>query len=587
MISYEITLSDPHAHLINVKMHLDSPTSQGEKVFMPAWCPGSYTLRDFAKHIVRIKAYGFGDPNHKVPIAKIDSHTYECDPFQGKLTIEYEVFAWDRSVRGCHFDQTHCFINGSALFLCPLLGKHQPSKVTIEAQPWMPKAFQLMTSADKVQVDERGFGVYEFEDYESLIDHPIEIADMQLSHFEIDGTPHTIALTGSVDCDMTRLTNDVVNICQTQKNLFGELPFNKYVFLLTVMDQGYGGLEHRSSTALMCFRRCLPSRSGSHKAQEYQTLLGLFSHEYFHAWNVKRIKPMEFYDADLRVPAFTKQLWAFEGITSYYDDYVLLRAGTIEPSAYLETLSKSLSRFISNQGRHHQTIKASSFDAWTKFYVPTPNSSNALVSYYLKGALCVLLFDLAIRKHSNNQKSMDEIMQKAWESFGRPEKGLAEGVLESWIAEAMGELGKNLVHTCLETTDELPISTWLLDFGVDLKTGPAKEDVSVELGILFDSNPSKLMVAQVPTGSCAQQAGIAPGDELLAINGAKVSKSNLDDRLREYEVGQRVSLHWFREERLLEGTCELQNASSTTVTLSMVEHPTVEQLERRKAWLGA
>lgn len=325
-IEYVITPTNPQAHLYTITCTISQPDPEGQVVWLPAWIPGSYMIRDFTRNIVTLAARADGKD---VAIEKLDKQSWKCPASNGPLTLEYSVYAWDMSVRSAHLDTTHGFFNGSSVFLAVEGQEDQPVSVQIRLPEG--EAYQDWRVATSLSRDGAALfsaGRYQAANYEELIDHPVEMGHFDETVFEVHGIPHHIVITGRHFTDMGRLANDVQRICTTHVDMFGELPpMERYVFLLTVIDAGYGGLEHRSSTALICCRDDLPMRHMDKPTEKYITLLGLFSHEYFHTWNIKRIKPKVFIPYQLKQESYTRQLWAFEGITSYYDDLGLIRSG--------------------------------------------------------------------------------------------------------------------------------------------------------------------------------------------------------------------------------------------------------------------
>ena len=380
-IHYAVLPAHPAAHRFEVRCVVDTPDPAGQRFALPAWIPGSYLVRDFARNIVSIRAESGGKP---VALEKTDKHTWRAAPLKqpAALTVVIEVYAWDLSVRGAHFDETHAFFNGTSTFLRVIGQEDAPCLVDIQPpEGERYKDWRVATAMTPVQAggDRRGkakrhgFGLYCAENYDELIDHPVEMGRFSHATFEACGVPHEIVITGRHDCDMSRLCRDLKRICEWQIRFFGEpAPMSRYVFLVTAVGSGYGGLEHRASTALLCSRNDLPYAGMSGLPEGYRTFLGLCSHEYFHTWNVKRIKPAAFTPYDLERENYTTLLWAFEGFTSYYDDLALLRSGAIELKDWLELMAKTISNVLRTPGRLKQSLAESSFDAWSKFYRPEP-----------------------------------------------------------------------------------------------------------------------------------------------------------------------------------------------------------------------
>ncbi len=372
---------------------------------MPAWIPGSYLIRDFSRQLDTLQARCKGKA---IAVRKTGNHTWRCAPCRGPLAIDYTVYAWDLSVRGAHFDESHAFFNGTSVFLGVIGQTNEPCHVKLvpptQARGWKVYTSLPIASGHPDAAKQYGFGVYAAPDYDALIDHPVEMGTPQVLRFKAHGAAHEMVFTGvAPKLDMARIARDVQKICAAQIALFDpvgkQAPFldsaSRYVFMVMVTGDGYGGLEHRASTALMTSRYDLPSL-GVEPTEGYQTFLGLVSHEYFHTWNVKRIKPAAFAPYNLSRENHTRLLWVFEGFTSYYDDLMLLRSGVIGENDYLRLLGKTISAVHRGAGRHKQSVAESSFDAWTRYYKQDENSPNVLVSYYTKGSLIALGLDAVL-----------------------------------------------------------------------------------------------------------------------------------------------------------------------------------------------
>ncbi|MCP4432599.1 MAG: M61 family metallopeptidase, partial [Gammaproteobacteria bacterium] len=379
MLRYHITSRDPVTHYFNVSIVIESPDPAGQFLQLPNWIPGSYMIRDFSRHLIDITAFSQGN---RLTIDQIDKSSWRVEPCSGELRMNYLVYAHDLSVRGAHLDHTHGYYNGTSVFLEVLGQSQQPCEILIE-KPAVESSskWRLATTLETVETEDDGFGLYQAKDYDDLIDHPVEMGEFIQLQFIACGVPHDIVLTGRFECDTERLSSDLQRICEHHIRFFGEpAPVDYYQFQVLVVGDGYGGLEHRSSTSLICSRDSLPKSGDIEVTDGYREFLGLCSHEYFHTWNVKRIKPAVFQPYQLQSETYTELLWAFEGITSYYDDLALARCGLIEPKAYLELLSQTITRVFRGKGATRQSAAESSFNAWTKFYKQDENAANAIVS---------------------------------------------------------------------------------------------------------------------------------------------------------------------------------------------------------------
>ena len=597
-IRYSIFPNNLEAHLFEVRCSVDNPDPWGQKFALPAWIPGSYLIREFAKHVVRIRAQS---GRKLLRIVKLDKNTWQVEPFDGPVTVTMEVYAWDLSVRGAHLDTTHAFFNGPAMFL--RVEGRDDEAVEVEILP--PKGARYRNWGVATAMRRKGakpylFGTYEAANYDELIDHPVEMGTFELTTFRAGGVQHDIAITGRHRTDMRRLARDLKTLCETQIEFFGgKPPMDHYVFLVMAVGDGYGGLEHRASTSLICARNDLPAEGMGKPTGGYRTFLGLASHEYFHTWNVKRIKPAAFTPYDLNTENYTTLLWAFEGLTSYYDDLLLVRAGLVSRNTYLETLGRNITALLRVAGRKKQTVAESSFDAWIKYYRGDENSPNAGVSYYLKGSLIGLALDLFIRVKTNNRRSLDHVMRALWRNYGAKGIGVPEDGIEQAAEQATGLQLQNFFDKAVRSTADLPLEKLLATVGVELALRPGRTGIDrrdpkskkeqqglrgVSLGVRSGSDGGDLKINQVFDGGSAQNAGLAAGDIVIAIDGLRVSADNIDSHLTRYRPGETVPLHVFRRDELHVLPITLAAAKPDAWTLSVVADPHLAR--SRKAWLG-
>jgi len=605
-IHYRVEPIDPHGHRFQVTLTIWEPDPAGQRMALPAWIPGSYMIREFARHILAIAAH---DERGSVHLDKIDKDTWRAAPAHGALQVSYTVYAWDLSVRAAHLDATHGFINFTSLALCVLGQQLRPCTVELVPPPEsVATGWKVATSLPRAGARAHGFGRYRAPDYDALIDHPVEMGHFALGRFEAAGATHEVAVTGRTDVDMKRLTRDLARICETQARLFeprsGQAPFSRYVFLTMAVGDGYGGLEHRDSTALLCQRNDLPHAGLQTPSDGYKTFLGLASHEYFHAWHVKRIKPEAFVPYDLWHETHTRLLWIFEGFTSYYDDLMLVRSGVITPQDYLTLLGRTISLVLRGPGRLRQSLADSSFDAWTKYYRQDENSPNSIVSYYAKGALVALALDLTLRARTQGQRSLDDVMRLMWTRYGRSfynadgaaamqQQGLAEEAFEPLVREASGLDLKRELRAWVEGTADLPLARLLEPFGIDLGLTPA--DNSPSLGTRLASSGGELRISTALTDGAAHRAGLSAGDVLVAVDGLKVaSEATLKTLLARRKAGDRIRVHAFRRDELMDFEVRLQAAPATEAKLAVrtndqasahAAHQAAGRL--RKGWLGA
>ena len=559
-IRYSIQPLSMQAHTFEVRCCVENPDPAGQRFALPAWIPGSYLIRDFARPIVAIRAESGGKP---LCLTKIDKHTWQAGSIRHgvPITVIAEIYAWDLSVRGAHLDQTHAFFNGTSVFL--RVQGHEDAPCLLDIQPPTDSAcrdWRIATALETARGEQgcdrpHGFGLYRAASYDELIDHPVEMGRFTVARFLACGVPHEIAISGRHDCDMERLGADLKRICEWQIRFFGEpAPMSRYVFLVTAVGEGYGGLEHRASSALLCSRNDLPYPGMQGLSEGYRTFLGLCSHEYFHTWNVKRIKPAAFMPYQLDRENYTTLLWAFEGFTSYYDDLALLRSGVIELKDWLELTAKTIGNVERGPGRRQQTLAESSFDAWSKFYRPDENTPNAVVSYYAKGALVALALDLTLRRKTHGKISLDDTMRALWQRHGKTGIGVAEDDIRL-ISEEFSGIN-------------------LLRFFADAKTP--------SLGIKTASENNEFKLATVYSQGAAQAAGLSAGDILLAIDGLRVTPANVDRQLARHQPGDSIKVHAFRRDELMEFEVRLDPPPAETAKLTLSGKTNRLRLE----WLG-
>lgn len=598
-IQYTVNLFNPHAHIFKVTLDINSPDKAGQLLSLPAWIPGSYMIRDFAKNIINIKAISNNKP---IKLEKLDKSTWKAEATSSPITIEYEVYAWDLSVRSAHYDMTHAFFNGTSLFLMPHGFENEGLNLNIvNSTDTKFSNWSVTTSLSKKNIDKKSFGIYQANNYDDLIDHPVEIGTHSEFSFTVENKPHRMALTGIHRANNKRLINDLTSICQTHCTLFGELPkLDEYIFLVMVTGDGYGGLEHRSSTSLMCSRDDLPLHTQPKEPDEkYRNFLGLCSHEYFHTWNIKRIKPEVFLPYDLTTESYTRQLWAFEGITSYYDELALVRSKVISVDSYLELLGQTITRVLRGKGRFNQSIAESSFEAWTKFYKQDESAPNTIVSYYAKGALLALCLDLTVRKKTANKKSLDDVMRHLWLNYGKKSIGVPEGEIEKIAGEISGSDLTGFFENYLYGVEELPLESLLSDMGIsfNLRATTSVDDKGgkellnnntqslVSFGARFVENNYGAKITQIFSDESAELAGLSAGDVVIAINNLQVNKSTINKIINDYQEGDELTVHAFRRDELVKFNLKLKAAELTTCYLQANKEANDNETKQQNEWL--
>lgn len=522
-IRYQVSVLDPNQHLYGVTLEIDGAAAR-QRLSLPVWIPGSYLVREFSQQLQKLQASSNGQ---SVALEQLDKNSWEARLPAGSkkttLRLSYEVYAFDASVRTAFLDRQRGFFNPTSLCLRVQGRDREPHALEL-LDNGHTAGWQAATGLPSAKTNARGFGRYLACDYDELADCPFELGRFWSGRFGVRGVPHQLIISGAGDfVDHEKLLRDTQRICEAEIAFWhpdgAPPPFTSYLFLLHASQDGYGGLEHRNSTALVCQRSDLPRRatppettgSARNKAGDgYTTLLGLISHEYFHGWNVKRLRPREFKRYDYDRENYTELLWFFEGFTSYYDDLLLLRAGLIDEPTYLQLLAKTINQVLQTPGRQVQSVAQASFDAWVKYYRVQENTPNATVSYYTKGALVALCLDLTLR--AEGHASLDDVMRAL---MSRCDAG---PMRESDLLAVLKQLGRRRYDEELQAwvheMGELPLSSLLARHGIEWQQEAAP--LAQRLGLRV-SESGGLTIRNVLRGSVAEAAGLAAGDEWLGI----------------------------------------------------------------------
>ena len=578
VLQYTLDVHSVQEHLFRVSLALPAHTTDSLILTLPAWIPGSYMIRDFARNIVRLRAE---DHQGKLlDVAKTDKQTWLLQTGGAPVTITYDIYAYDLSVRSAYINDEYAFCNGTSVFLQVKNAESLPCSLQINQLPGYAD-WQIETSMPARQQNEDGMRFF-CENYDELIDHPIFIGRCQLKSFDVNGVQFVLLFSGNTPIDIDRIASDLVPVCQHHMTLFGDpQPVSRYVFMTLLSDSGFGGLEHRSSTALLYPRFDLPlQQEPEEKTDGYITFLSLCSHELFHTWHVKRIKPDVMVKPDLQTETYTEQLWIYEGFTSFYDDLTLARTGLIEPEKYLDIVAQNLSRLQVNAGRYKQSAAQSSFDAWTRFYKQDASAPNHIVSYYTKGGIIAMGLDLLLRKESQGQYNLDDVMQILWNDYGRDIKGTPNDVIAS-ITEKHFNIDIQLfLNKTVYGVEDVPLQTWLNDIGVSLKTrvktapddkgGIARSPKRLHraFGAVTKALETGVLVQVVREKTPACEAGLQVNDKLIAANGYVVNPPLLQ-RLLDNSNEDTLELLVIREGRTLTMTMPVRPAAEEVCYLEI------------------
>ncbi|WP_090132412.1 M61 family metallopeptidase [Limnohabitans sp. Rim11] len=521
-VHYTVDASQQHTHLFKVTLQIDKPQA-GQIVSLPVWIPGSYLVREFSKNLQNLKAKQGGK---FVAVHQENKSQWQIESKPDlALQLSYEVYAFDNSVRTAWLDMQRGFFNGTSLCLRVHGQEELPHALTL--LPFKNSDWTVATGLSPVKVNKQGFGEYLATNYDELVDCPFEMGNLWRGQFTACGIPHEFVVAGALPSfDGSRLLADTQKICETEINFWhdkkpkAQAPYKRYVFMLNAVEDGYGGLEHRNSTALICNRRDLPSIGMKKMPDAYVTLLGLISHEYFHTWNVKQLRPAEFKRYDYTQENYTQLLWFFEGFTSYYDDLLLRRAKLIDDSTYFKLLNKTINLVLQAPGRQVQSVAQASFDAWVKYYRQDENTPNATISYYTKGALVALCLDLSMR--AEGTANLDQVMRGLWQRCqGGP---MSETDLLAELEAQTGRSWKKEIKAWVHSTQELPLKTLLSSHGVVVHEDPPQ--MAQRLGLRVAETQGVVQIKAVLRGGAAEKAGMAAGDEWWAVASSKAKSTH-------------------------------------------------------------
>lgn len=546
--------------------------ARGDAVIgMPVWTPGSYLIREFERHVQDVSARGDGD--RPLSIEKLDKNHWKIDGswHDKQIVVRYRVYAFEHSVRTSFVNADHALINGASVFM--YWQDHLSAKHSVHIN-LPPQWSTISTSLEPFQVP--GNATFEADDYDELVDSPIELGNQHEINFQVDGKPHVIALYGLSNYDDARLTRDFTKIIETEKALWGDLPYEHYLFIFH-LGTGGGGLEHKNSSVMFAYRWSF------HDQPAYHKFLSLVAHEFFHTWNIKRLRPKGLGPFNYDQETNTKNLWLVEGITSYYDEYIMLLAGFYEPEDYLRAITGQMNNLESRPGRFHQSLTEASWDAWIKYYRPDEHSKNSTISYYNKGALVGLLLNLKMLEVTNGEKSLDDLMR--WLYKEHYKKSDAPYALADVIQAANKLAGQDIsdfFRQFVEGTEALPYTEYLNIVGLQVDTTDA--DSSAYLGIEVRESGGRFIIRRVIENTPAWQAGVNVNDELIALNGFRVSQFP-PRYLKECKPGDQVIATISRDEVLQEIPVKLGHTPAGIKAITRIKDPTDQQRRLYQTWL--
>lgn len=524
-VDYTVGMENPNNHYFQMEMKISEINASELIVKMPVWAPGSYLVREFSRHLNTIRAED--EKGNELSVIKMTKNAWKIDCKDLKnVTIKYEVYAFELSVRTSFLDDSHGYINGTSVFLYVENDRNQPGTLTIKPH----KDFKKIATA----LESKGKNVFKYENYDQLVDCPIEIGNHEEFKFTASGVKHTVVMYGEGNYDIPTLQKDMAKIVEAETIVMGENPNEEYLFIIHNVTIPSGGLEHRNSTTLEVNR-------WTYTGDAYLGFISLVAHEYFHLWNVKRMRPKELGPFDYDTENYTDLLWVMEGFTSYYDELILRRAGFYTEDQYLSKLFSTINYVENQPGNAIQPVAHASFDAWIKAYRPNENSVNTTISYYSKGHILAAMLDLYIINKFQGKKSLDQFLQLLYADFyKKSDVGFNEEefqlTLEKFLNEPMNWFFDNYVY-----------GTQLVDYnkffkGVGLEIKNAEFEAKADLGIKTSFSGGKLTITTVYSGSAAEKQGLSVNDEIIAINDYRVDKTDFENMLQTIKNGDKFEI---------------------------------------------
>jgi len=547
-ISYQLRMPKPQNHYFEVEMTLANFKEKQLEIKMPVWAPGSYLVREFAKNVNLVKAFDENSKELKVQKKNKNTWSISTDGTK-KIKLKYEVYSFELSVRTPFLDMTHGFVSGSGVFM--YVEGHKDEKGILEVVPHATfKTISTALPKAQMSIQKDGSQSYEFSNYDQLVDCPIEIGNQEVFEFTASGVKHTVAMYGNAFYDIAALKIDMAKIIESETAVFGVNPNKEYTFIVHNVVDGQGGLEHSNSCVLSVNR-------WTYSGTEYRNFLNLVAHEYFHLWNVKRIRPIELGPFDYEHENYTTLLWVMEGFTSYYDELVLRRAGYYSKEEMLGKIQSSVNYVEGSVGARVQPVAHASFDAWIKAYRPTENSANTSMTYYSRGTVLAAVFDAMIISNSKGKQCLDHFMKHLYQKYYiEMNRGFTELEFKAELEKFTGKNLDDFFAKYINGTEIIPYAEYFDKVGVSVK------DVTTfkpSFGATIREENGKVMVKAIRAGSCAEDAGISVGDEIVGCNGFRVDQGMLEGMMNGLNTSETAELLLAREEKLFSVKVKMTN----------------------------
>ncbi len=577
-IAYEVSFTEPQAHYAEVLMNISGVKAAHIDLKMPVWTPGSYLIREFSKNVEGFKAFGSG--GKELPFEKINKNTWRISTANsGMIKVSYRVYSFEISVRTSFVDESHAFLSPTGIFMYPDGQLNAASEITINPHKSWSK---ISTGLEKVTSKPN---TYYAQDYDVLFDSPFEVGNQDIFEFDAEGVRHEVAMYGGGNYDKEILKRDIAKIVTEQTRTFGINPNKRYVFIVHNFNSGGGGLEHLNSTVLGASRNSYNTEAGLLR------FLALVSHEYFHIWNVKRLRPIALGPFNYDQENYTRNLWIAEGFTAYYQDIYTKRAGLQSPDRYLMNLATSISSVENQPGNRVETVSDASFDAWIKQYRPNENSANSTISYYSKGSLIALIMDLETIHSTQAKAGLDEVMKAMYdEYYTKKGRGYTDAEFKTMLEKVSGKSFDDVYKDYVNGVKTIDYSKYFAYAGFTLIDDAAKGN-DAYLGAVTALKDGKIIVTNVSRQSPAWIAGLNVNDEILSIDGNRINNVS-DPRLSEVEKfistkrpGEKILISFNRDGLIRQTEVTLVRNPNHRFRIASLSDLTEAQIAVRKRWL--
>lgn len=568
-INYKVEFPAPQTHYASVTIEVNEIPKDKESIdfVMPVWAPGSYLIREFAKGVESVKSDS--------DIEKTAKNVWKVKT-NGKTSVKimYDVYGFEHSVRTSFIDASHAALIPTSIFM--YVDGMKDEKATLEIE----KHKDWKTISTSLKNKDGKENIFEIPNYDILADSPIEIGNQDILEFEAAGVKHLVVMYGKGNYDNAKITKDMAKIVEEATKVWGENPAEDYKFLVHNSRNGGGGLEHLNSTSLVVDRMSYGTEKG------YLGFLGLVAHEYFHLWNVKRLRPFALTNYDYTQEQHTNLLWIFEGFTSYYDEILLTRAGFVDDNYYLNTLSGNISSAENKKGRHIQPVTEASFDAWIKAYRPNENSNNTTVSYYGQGSVYAAMLDLMIIEASDSKNNLDDVMRYLYNEYYKKQKrGYTDAEFQAAVEKIAGKSFDSFFKNVVYGTQMPDYATYLGYAGLKLMV--SDNTTKATLAIRTSESGGNLKVRSTDRDGAAYKQGLNVDDEIIAADNFRVtSEGELSEILQYKNVGDKVTLLIARDGLLQTLVIQLEGNQINGYRIEKVEKPSKEQEKIYTKWIG-